>query len=144
MLASPPPYSDQSGQLVYEIINSVHHELDVVPLGHAMLAVSPQDDVHVVAEDALRHLHGDVPGDVLVFEAVDEPHGTGDGDRTLQHAVVFRLSQKVHVKLVKTLLRVLGGQRPLTLLLKLLASLCMETRANPTQRQMEMKMSACE
>lgn len=98
-----------------------------------MLAVSPKDDIHVVAEDAFCDLHGDMPGDVLVFEAVNEPYGTGDGDWTLEHTVVFCLSQKVHAKLVKTLLRVFGGQRPLPLLLKLFARLRNKTRKNPTQ-----------
>lgn len=57
-----------------------------------MLAVPPQDDVHVGTEDALCNLHGDVPGDVLVFEPVDEPHGTGDGDGAVEHAVIFCLA----------------------------------------------------
>ncbi|TNN88882.1 hypothetical protein EYF80_000760 [Liparis tanakae] len=73
----PIPYSDQSGQLVDEIIDSVDHELDVVPLRHAVLAMSPEDDIHIVAEDAFCNLHGDVPGDVLVFEAMNEPYRTG-------------------------------------------------------------------
>lgn len=67
-----------------------------------MLAVSPKDDIHVRAEDALCDLHGDVPGDVLVFEPVDEPYGTGDGDGTLEHTVIFCLFQEVHAKLVMT------------------------------------------
>lgn len=102
--STPPiPPLDQSGQLVYEVVDGVDHQLDVVLLGHAVLAVSPQDDVHVGAEDALRHLHGDVPGHVLVLEAVDEPHGAGDGDGALQHAVVLRLAQELHAELVVTL-----------------------------------------
>ncbi len=137
---SPIPHSDQSGQLVYEIVNSVDHELDVVLVRHAVLAMSPKDDVHIGAEDALRNLHGDVPGDVLVFEPVNEPHGTGDGDGTLEHTVIFCLAQKVHVKLVMTLLRVFGGHCPLPLLLKLLACLRIYTWTNPTQKNAYMKM----
>lgn len=91
--------SDQSGQLVYEVVNSVDHELDVILLGHAVLAMSPKDDIHVGTEDTLRHLHGDVPRDVFVFEPVDEPHGTSDGDGTLEHTVILCLAQKVHAKL---------------------------------------------
>lgn len=83
-----------------------------------MLAVSPQDDIHVGAEDALRHLHGDVPGHVFVLEPVDESHGTGDGDWAVENAVVFSLAQKVHVEFVVTLLRMFGRYCPLPLLLK--------------------------
>lgn len=49
-----------------------------------MLAVPPEDDVDVRAQDALCDLHGDVPGDLLVLHAVDEPYGAGDGDGALQ------------------------------------------------------------
>lgn len=83
-----------------------------------MLAVPPQDDVHVGAEDSLRHLHGDVPRHVFVLQPVDESHGTGDGDWTVEHAVVFSLAQKVHVEFVVTLLGVFGRYRPLSLLLE--------------------------
>lgn len=65
---SPISYSDQSRQLVYEIVNSVDHELDVVLFGHAVLAMPPEDDIHIRAEDAFCNLHGDVPGDILIFE----------------------------------------------------------------------------
>lgn len=96
--------SHHGGELVYEIVDGVDHELDVVLLRHTVLAVSPQDDVYVGAEDALRHLHGDVPRHVFIFEPVDESHGTSDGDWTVEHAVVFSLAQKVHVEFVVTLL----------------------------------------
>lgn len=79
----PLPYSDHGGQFVYEVIDGVDHQLDVVLLRHAVLAVPTQDHIHVGAEDALGHLHGDVPGDVFVLQAVDEPHGAGDGDGAL-------------------------------------------------------------
>lgn len=98
------PYSDQSGELVYEVVNSVDHELDVVLLGHAVLAMSPKDDIHIRAEDTFRDLHGDVPGDILIFEPMNEPHRAGDGDGTLEHTVISCLTQKVHAKLVMTLL----------------------------------------
>ena len=137
-LATPPPPhippSDQSGQLVYEVVNSVDHELDVVLLFHAVLAMSPQDDIHVRTEDAFCHLHGDVPGDVLVFQPVDESHGTGDGDGTLEQTVIFCLTQKVHVKLVNTVLRVFGGHCPLPLLLKLLTYLQIPKRTNRSKK----------
>lgn len=102
--------SDHGGQLVYQIVNSVDHELDVVLLGHAVLAVPPQNDVHVGAEDALCDLHGDVPGDVLVFEAVNEPYRAGDGNGAMKDTVVFRLTQEVHAELVRTFLCVFAGQ----------------------------------
>lgn len=101
---SPCSRSHHGGELVYEIVDRVHHQLDVVLLGHAVLAVPPQDDVHVGAEDALRHLHGDVPRHVFVLEPVDESHWAGDGEWTVEHAVVLGLAQKVHVELVVTLL----------------------------------------
>lgn len=69
-----------------------------------MLAMSPKDDVHIRAEDTLCNLHGDMPGDILIFEPMDEPHRAGDGDGTLEHTVIFGLTQKVHAKLVMTLL----------------------------------------
>lgn len=103
-LHSPVPFSDHSGQLVYEIINSVDHELDVVPLGHAVMAMPPQDDIHIGAEDTLCNLHGDVPGYFLVFEPVNQPYGTSDGDGTLEDTVIFCLSQEVHAEPIKTLL----------------------------------------
>lgn len=105
--------SDQGGQLVYQVVNSVDHKLDVVLLGHAVLAVPPQNDVHIGAEDALCDLHGDVPGNVLVFEAVNEPHGAGDGDGALKNTVVFCLAQEVHAELINTFLCVFGGKWPL-------------------------------
>lgn len=92
-----------------------------------MLAVSSEDDVHVGAEDTLCNLHGDVPGDIFVFEPMNEPHGAGDGDGTLENTVIFCLTQKVHAKLVNTLLRVFGGYSPLPLGFKLLACLHLNT-----------------
>lgn len=88
-----------------------------------MLAVSPEDDVDVGAQDALGDLHGDVPGDVLVLEAVDEPHGAGDGDGALENAVILCLVQEVHAQLVETFFRVFGRQRPLPFGFDLFASL---------------------
>lgn len=64
---SSTTHSDHGGQLVYEVINGVDHQLDIILLGHAVLAVSPEDDVHVRAEDPLTNLHGDVPGDIFIF-----------------------------------------------------------------------------
>lgn len=115
--------SDHGGQLVYEVIDGVDHQLDVVLLRHAVLAISPEDDVDVRAQDALGDLHGDVPGDVLVFEAVDEPHGAGDGDGALKNTVILCLVQKVHANLVETFLRVFGRQCPLPFGFDLLARL---------------------
>lgn len=117
------PPSHHGGELVYEIVDGVDHELDVVLLGHAVLAVPPQDDVHVGAEDALRHLHGDVPRHVFVLQPVDESHGAGDGDWAVEHAVVLGLAQKIHVELVVTLLCVFGRYCPLSLLLEFFARL---------------------
>lgn len=121
-------HSNHRGEFVYEIVDSVDHQLDVVLLGHAVLAVSPQDDVHVGAEDALRHLHGDVPWHVFILEPVDESHGTSDGDWTVEHAVVFSLAQKVHVEFVVTLLWVFGRYSPLSLLLKFFTRLKNQTK----------------
>lgn len=81
--------SRHGGQLVDEVIDGVHHELDVILVGHAVLPVAPEDDVDVVAQHALRHLQGDVPGHVFVLQAVDEAHGARDGDGAVQQAVVL-------------------------------------------------------
>lgn len=88
-----------------------------------MLAVSPEDDVDIGTQDALCDLHGDVPGDVLVLQAVDEPYGAGDGDGALKYTVILCFTQEVHANLVETFLGVFGGQGPLPLVLQLLASL---------------------
>lgn len=69
-----------------------------------MLAMPPEDDIHIRAEDAFCNLHGDVPGDILIFEPVNEPYRTGDGEGTMENTVIFCLSQKVHAKLVVTIL----------------------------------------
>lgn len=66
--------------------------------------MSPKDDIHIGAEDAFCNLHGDVPGDIFVFEPVNKPNGAGDGNGTLEHTVIFCLAQKVHAKLVVTFL----------------------------------------
>lgn len=82
-----------------------------------MLAMSPEDDVHVGAEDALSDLHGDVPGDIFVFEPVNEPYRAGNGDWAVENTVIFSLSQEVHAELVMTPLCVFGGYSPLPLCL---------------------------
>lgn len=66
--------------------------------------MSPKDDIHICAEDTFCNLHGDVPGNIFIFEPVNEPYRAGDGDGTLEHTVIFCLTQKVHAKLVMTLL----------------------------------------
>lgn len=111
------------GELVDEVVDGVDDELDVVPLGHAMAAVFAQDDVDVAAEDALGHLHGHVPRDVGVLQAVYEPHGAGHGDGALQHAVRLRLPQEVHAQRVRALDAVAAGERPEPALLDLLPRL---------------------
>lgn len=116
-------HSDQGGQLVYEIINSVDHKLDVVLLGHAVLTMSSKDDIHIVAEDTFRNLHGDVPGDVLIFKPMNEPYRTGDWDGTMKHTVIFCFMQKVQANPVKSLLWVFGGHCPFPFVLELLAGL---------------------
>lgn len=115
--------SDHGGQLVYEVIDGVDHQLDIILIGHAVLAVSPEDDVHVGAEDPLANLHGDVPGDVLVFQPMDEPDWAGDWDGAVENAVIFGLSQEVHAELVMTLFCALRGYCPFPLCLELLARL---------------------
>lgn len=126
MEAKPPPRptptplsSHHGGQLVYEVVDGVDHELDVFLLRHAVLAVAPQDDVHVAAEQALGHLHGNVPRHVLVLQAVNEAHGARDREGAMQHAVVLGLVQEVHAELVHAFFTVLGRYRPLTFLLEL-------------------------
>lgn len=121
--------SDHGGQLVYEVVDGVHHQLDIVLLGHAVLAVSPEDDVHVRAEDPLRDLHGDVPGDVLVFEPVNKPYWAGDRDGAVQDTVIFGLLQEVHAELVMTLFCVFRGYCPFPLFLELFARLFEQTRS---------------
>lgn len=115
---SPP-----TGELVHEVVDGVDEEFDVILLGHAVAAVFAQDDVDVAAEDALGHLHGHVPGDIGVLQAVDEPHGAGHGDGALQHAVRLRLLQEVHAQAVRTLVAVAAGERPEPALLHLLPRL---------------------
>lgn len=115
--------SHHGGQLVDEVIDGVHHELDVILVGHAVLPVAPEDDVNVVTQYALRDLHGDVPGHVLVLQAVDEAHGTRDGDGALQQAVVLGFLQQVHANSVHTFLVAFGRDRPHTLVFELLSCL---------------------
>lgn len=85
MLGNPIPngVSHHGGKLVYEVIDGVDNELDVIFLSHAVLAVAPQNDVHVRAQHTLSYLHGDVPGHVLIFQAVNETYGAGDRDGAL-------------------------------------------------------------
>lgn len=95
--------SDHGGQLVYEIVNGVDHELDVILLRHAVQAVSPEDDIYIGTEDSFGNLHGDMPGDVFIFQPMNEPHWAGDRDGALKHTVIFSLLQEVHAEFVKTL-----------------------------------------
>lgn len=128
LLGNKTAYSHHGGQLVYEVIDCIDHKLDVVLLGHAVLAMAAEDDVHVGAEHALCHLHGDVPGNVFILQAVDEAHRAGDGDGTLQDAVVLRLLQEVHAHRVDALIIAFRWNRPYALVLKLLSCLvCGET-----------------
>lgn len=48
--------SRYGGQLVDEVIDGVHHEPDVILVGHAVLPLAPEDDVYVVAQHAIRNL----------------------------------------------------------------------------------------
>lgn len=82
-----------------------------------------QDDVHVGAEHTLGHLHGDVPGHVLVLQPVDESYRAGDGDGALKHAVVLCLPQEVHRQLVGALFTCLAGEAPHAFVLTLLTHL---------------------
>lgn len=116
-------HSRQGGQLVDEVVDGVHHELDVVLVGHAVLPVAPEDDVHVVAQHALRDLHGDVPGHVFVLQAVDEAHGAGDGDGAVQQAVVLGFLQQVHANGVHAFLVAFGRDFPRALIFELLSRL---------------------
>lgn len=115
--------SRHGGQLVDEVIDGVHHELDVILVGHAVLPVAPEDDVDVVAQHALGDLQGDVPGHVFVLQAVDEAHGARDGDGALQQAVVLCFLQQVHANSVHTFLVAFGRDRPRALILELLPCL---------------------
>lgn len=128
---SSTTHSDHGGQLVYEVVDGVDHQLDIILLRHAVLAMSPEDDVHVGAEDPLSNLHGDVPGDIFVFEPVNKPYGAGNGDWAVENTVIFGLSQEIHAELVMTPLCVFGGYCPLPLCLKLLARLLEQTWSNP-------------
>lgn len=131
--------SHHGGQLVYEVIDGVDHQLDVVLVGHAVLAVPAEDDVHVGAEDPLGDLHGDVPGHVFVFEPVNKPHGAGDGDGAVEDTVIFCLSQEVHAELVMTLLCVFGGDQPFPLFLEFLTRLLKKKQKRQTHLGIDLK-----
>lgn len=93
--------------------------------------MSPEDDVHVGAEDPLSDLHRDVPGDIFVFQPVNEPYRAGNGDWAVENTVILGLSQEVHAELVMTLLCVFGRYCPLPLCLKLFARLLEQTGSKP-------------
>lgn len=88
-----------------------------------MVPVFAKNNVYVVGKHPLGDLHGDVPGDVGVLEAVDETYGTGHGDGAVEHAVILRLLQKVHAQSIETFFIVLGRELP-SLFFNLL--LCLE------------------
>lgn len=113
----------QRGQFIDKIIYSVHHQLNVIFLGHAVEPVFAKNNVYVVGKDPLGDLHGDVPGDVGVLEAVDETYGTGHRDGAVEYAVILRLLQKVHAQSIETFFIVLGRELPRALFFNLLLRL---------------------